>query len=160
MPTTRPRAKRRRSSRVAVQRAAAGAPAPGTLRRYAATALGRGDVTLRVVGAGEARRLNARFRARDYATNVLSFPYGGDAGDVVLCHPVIAREAREQGKDLRAHYAHMVVHGVLHLRGYDHQRRAEAARMEAKEIRLLRRLGFADPYVVPAGTAVRGRAVK
>lgn len=160
MPTTRPRARPPRSSGVAVQRIAKGAPSPGTLRAYATAALGRGDVTLRVVGAAEARRLNARFRGRDYATNVLSFPYGGDAGDVVLCHPVIAREAREQGKPLRAHYAHLVVHGVLHLRGYDHLRRADAARMEAREIRLLRRLGFANPYLAPAQTGPRRRTVE
>ena len=149
MPTTKPRAKRPRSSRIAVQRTVAGAPSPAALRAYAAVAVGRGDVTLRVVGAAEARRLNARFRGRDYAPNVLSFPYGGDAGDVVLCHPVVARQARAQGKRLHAHYAHMVVHGVLHLRGYDHLRRADALRMEAREIRLLRRLGFANPYLLP-----------
>ena len=160
MPTTRPRAKRPRSSRVAVQRAAAAAPPSRRLRAYATAALGRGDVTLRVVGAAEARRLNARFRGRDYATNVLSFPYGGDAGDVILCHPVIAREAREQGKPVIAHYAHMIVHGVLHLRGYDHLRRADAARMESREIRLLRRLGFPDPYHLPAARAPRRRTVE
>ena len=105
MPTSRPRAKRPRSSRVAVQRAAAGAPSAASLRAYAAVAIGRGDVTLRVVGAAEARRLNARFRGRDYAPNVLSFPYGGDAGDVVLCHPVVAREAKAQRKRLQARAA-------------------------------------------------------
>jgi probable rRNA maturation factor len=72
---------------------------------------------------------------------------------VVLCHPVIAREAREQGKSLRAHYAHLVVHGILHLRGHDHHRRPAAARMEKAEIRILRRLGFGDPYA--AGEAVK-----
>ena len=101
---------------------------------------------MRIVGLAEGRRLNQRFRKRNYATNVLSFPYGGGSGDVVLCQPVIAREARAQGKSLRAHYAHLVVHGVLHLRGYDHLRKADAARMERAEIRILRRLGFADPY--------------
>ena len=103
-------------------------------------------VTLRVVGAREGRALNRRFRRQDRPTNVLSFAYGPHAGDVVLCHPVIAREAREQHKTLAAHYAHMVVHGLLHLRGHDHQEAGERRRMERVEIRLLRRLGFGDPY--------------
>jgi probable rRNA maturation factor len=98
-------------------------------------------LTLRVVGAREARRLNRTFRGRDYATNVLSFPLEGQ-GDIVLCHPVVAREAREQGKELAAHYAHLVVHGVLHLRGFAHGRA-----MERREVRLLRRFGVPDPYI-------------
>ena len=117
------------------------------LRRFAlAAAPARADITLRVAGASESRKLNGKYRARKHATNVLSFPYGGGSGDVVLCHPVIAREAREQGKSLRAHYAHLVVHGVLHLRGHDHLRKREAGRMERAELRILRRLGFEDPY--------------
>jgi probable rRNA maturation factor len=79
---------------------------------------------------------------------VLSFPYGKDSGDVVLCHPVIAREARRQGKALAAHYAHLVLHGLLHLRGYGHERKREAQRMEGAEIRLLARAGFGNPYAV------------
>jgi probable rRNA maturation factor len=130
-----------------VQVATAGAPSPALLRRFARAAMpARAEIALRVIGAAEGRRLNRAYRAKNYATNVLSFPYGGGSGDVVLCHPVIAREAREQGKSLRAHYAHLVVHGVLHLRGYVHRRRADAARMERAEIRLLRRLGVGDPY--------------
>ena len=107
-------------------------------------------MTLRVVGAAEGRRLNRTFRSRDYATNVLSFGYGRRPlrGDIVLCHPVIAREARQQGKPLSAHYAHLVVHGMLHLRGLDHARRGAAARMERAEIRVLRRLGLDNPYAV------------
>ena len=77
------------------------------------------EATLRIVGTREARTLNRSFRGRDYATNVLSFQYQKDKGDVVLCHPVIAREARAQGKKLAAHYAHLVLHGLLHLRAYD-----------------------------------------
>jgi probable rRNA maturation factor len=103
---------------------------------------------LRIVGVGEARRLNAIFRKKKKATNVLSFAYGGGRGDVVLCHPVIAREARAQGKTLAAHYAHLVVHGILHLRGYDHEKKRDALRMARREIGLLRRLGFPDPYAV------------
>ena len=123
------------------------------LRRFALAALqtsapARAEITLRVAGASEVKRLNGKYRARRHATNVLSFPYGGGSGDVVLCHPVVAREAKEQGKSLRAHYAHLVVHGVLHLRGHDHRRQKEAQRMERAEIRILRRLGFADPYTV------------
>jgi probable rRNA maturation factor len=120
-----------------------GVPAAPALRAWAG-AVAAFPVTIRVVGAREGRRLNRDFRQKDYATNVLSF----QSGDIVLCHPVIAREAREQGKSVRAHYAHLVVHGVLHLRGHAHGRR-----MEQKEIRALRRLGFRNPYAVEsAGT--------
>jgi probable rRNA maturation factor len=141
-------AKRRRSS-VAVQRAVRAAPPAARLRAWALAAARAGsEVTLRVVGAAEARKLNRAFRQRDYATNVLSFAYSGRQGDVVLCHPVIRREARAQGKTLAAHYAHLVVHGVLHLHGLDHLRARDAQRMERAEVRILRRLGVADPYAV------------
>jgi probable rRNA maturation factor len=106
-------------------------------------------LTLRVVGLAEARALNRDFRGRDYATNVLTFvmedgpPYDGD---VALCAPVVSREAREQGKDVMAHYAHLTVHGVLHLQGYEHERENDAAEMERLETRILKRLGFPDPY--------------
>jgi probable rRNA maturation factor len=143
-----------------VQRAVAARGAPGALRLAAfalAAARGAVRVTLRISGVAEGRRLNRSFRGRDYATNVLTFRYGalrarGRArmlhGDIVLCHPVIAREARAQRKTLCAHYAHLVVHGMLHLRGMDHERPRDAARMERAEIRILQRLGFADPYAV------------
>ena len=101
-------------------------------------------INLRIVGAAEGRRLNKRYRKRDYATNVLTFA----TGDVVLCAPVIRKEARQQGKSLRAHYAHLVVHGALHARGYDHEKKQDAARMAAREIRILRRLGFGNPYAI------------
>jgi probable rRNA maturation factor len=120
-----------------------GVPAAASLRRWARNARG---VTLRIVGTREGRRLNAAFRKKLRATNVLSFPYGQGTGDVVLCHPVIAREAREQGKTIAAHYAHLVVHGILHLRGLDHLKRSDALRMEREEVRILRRLGFENPY--------------
>lgn len=124
-----------------------GLPDSRSLRRWASAAAPKGlQLTLRVVGAAEGRNLNKRFRKKNRATNVLSFPYGKGAGDVVLCHPVVAREARRQGKSVAAHYAHLVVHGVLHLRGYDHGARAEASRMERREVRILRRLGFGNPY--------------
>jgi probable rRNA maturation factor len=138
---------------VQVACAARDVPSATSLRRWARLALGsRDSVTLRVVGAAEGRRLNARYRGRDSATNVLSFAYerAGRAahGDIVLCHPVIAREARAQGKRLAAHYAHLVVHGVLHLRGMDHARAAAQRRMERREIALLAGIGVANPYVV------------
>jgi probable rRNA maturation factor len=122
-----------------------GVPSAISLRKWAVRGA---DVTLRIVGEAEGRQLNRTYRRRDYATNVLSFPYGGGQGDVVLCHPVIAREARAQGKSVAAHYAHLVVHGILHLRGYRHERKAEAQRMAREEIRLLRRLGLRNPYAV------------
>jgi probable rRNA maturation factor len=136
-----------RRTSVAIQYAVSrrGLPSASGLRKWARAAAPAGDVTLRVVGSREGRILNRRFRRRDYATNVLSFSYGR-AGDIVLCHPVIAREARTQGKSVQAHYAHLVVHGVLHLRGHRHHDKASARKMEAQEIRILRRIGFADPY--------------
>ena len=151
MPTTKKPRIRRPRSKLAVQRAAgaaaAAAPAPALLRKFARAAILPGmQLTLRIVGAAEGRSLNRSYRKRDYATNVLSFSYDRRHGDVVLCHPVIRKEARLQRKTLAAHYAHLVVHGILHLRGYDHLRRSGAARMERLEIRLLRRLGFDDPY--------------
>ncbi|MBX3702430.1 MAG: rRNA maturation RNase YbeY [Steroidobacteraceae bacterium] len=125
------------------------APGPATLRRWARAAAGRrrGELGIRVVGSRESRALNGRWRGRAQPTNVLSFPGDGRMiGDLVVCAPVVAREAREQGKTLPAHWAHMVVHGTLHLLGFDHQRAADARRMEGRERALLARLGFADPY--------------
>ena len=138
---------------VTIQRAsrASHIPSDARLERWARAAASSGEVTLRYVGAVEARRVNREYRKRDYATNVLSFPYGAPGraahGDILLCAPVVAREAREQGKALEAHHAHLVVHGVLHLRGYDHEKSAaDARRMEALERRILAKLGFPDPY--------------
>jgi probable rRNA maturation factor len=130
-------------------------PARTTLRRWALAAIQRPcQVTLRVVGAVEGRRLNAAFRGRDYATNVLTFAYGEQdgwlCGDIALCAPVIAREARGQGKAPRAHWAHLVAHGLLHLQGWDHARAREARAMEALETEILRRLGYPDPYLMAA----------
>jgi probable rRNA maturation factor len=125
------------------------APAPATLRRWARLAAGRrrGELGIRVVGSRESRALNERWRGRAKPTNVLSFPGDGRLiGDIVVCAPVVAREARAQGKALSAHWAHMVLHGTLHLLGFDHARAADARRMERRERALLARLGFADPY--------------
>ncbi|HEX4985470.1 MAG TPA: rRNA maturation RNase YbeY [Burkholderiales bacterium] len=125
-------------------------PSRRRLRDWAAAALETdAQVTLRLVGAREGRRLNREFRGRDYATNVLTFAYPELrplAGDIVLCVPVIAREAREQGKALDAHFAHLVVHGMLHLQGYDHERSTDAERMEGREAEIVAGLGYADPY--------------
>ena len=104
------------------------------------------QVLLRIVGSPEGRKLNKKFRKKSRATNVLSFSYGKGAGDIVLCHPVVAREARAQAKSVEAHHAHLLVHGLLHLQGYDHETRREAEDMERRERRLLARLGFPDPY--------------
>jgi len=135
---------------------AARVPTPAQIRRWARAALGRsGDITVRIVGEAEARILNRRYRGRDQATNVLAFPYASSRravhGDIVLCAPVIAREALAQGKTLEAHFAHLTVHGLLHLRGHDHAGRREAARMESLEKRLLAKLGYPDPYASAPG---------
>lgn len=129
---------------------AAGIPSAASLRGWAEAARGRkkGEITLRIVAADEGRALNRDWRSKDYATNVLSFPMQEPdyLGDIVICAAVVAREAIEQGKTARAHWAHMVVHGVLHLMGHDHIADDEAERMERLERKLLSRLGFPDPY--------------
>lgn len=130
-----------------------GAPSRAQFRKWALAALQQGEaqVTLRIVGEGEGRELNRDYRGKDYATNVLTFVYddlpgGSRAGDMVLCAPVVAREAAEQGKTVEAHYAHLTVHGMLHLQGYDHEDDAEARAMEALESEIVTRLGYPDPY--------------
>lgn len=122
------------------------------------------ELTIRVVGAVESRRLNRTWRSKDKPTNVLSFPAAtlspgatgepprfpakefSELGDLAICAPVVAREAREQGKTLQAHWAHMVVHGVLHLLGYDHETDRDAEVMEARETKILAQFGYHDPY--------------
>jgi probable rRNA maturation factor len=134
-------------------------PAKSTLRRWAQAALKglrhrRTALGVRVVGARESAALNARFRHQRHPTNVLSFPFEAPPGarseilgDLVICAPVVRQEARRQNKIFRAHWAHMVVHGILHLRGYDHRNRRDAAVMEQMEIRILKELGYANPYL-------------
>ena len=111
-------------------------------------------ICIRIVGAAESRRLNRRFRGKDAPTNVLSFPASpqeqgsdGSLGDLAICAPVVAREARVQDKPLAAHWAHMVVHGVLHLAGYDHRHDREARQMEQVEVEILRAFGYQNPYL-------------
>ena len=133
---------------------AARAPTQAQVRRWASAALKRaGEITVRIVGTAEGRRLNFRYRGQNHATNVLSFLYapsrGVLLGDIVLCAPVVAREARHQDKALEAHYAHLTVHAVLHLQGYRHARRSEAERMETLEKKVLTKLGYPDPYEAP-----------
>jgi probable rRNA maturation factor len=136
----------------------AGIPAAVSFRRWVAATLQQqrrrsAELSIRLVDGAEGRQLNHQYRGKDYATNVLSFPADLPPavklpllGDLVICAPVVAREAAEQDKKLRDHYAHLTVHGVLHLLGHDHEIEAEAERMEAIERRILAGLGIADPY--------------
>ena len=129
-------------------------PSRGQLRRWIYAVLERdAAITLRIVSAKEGRALNRDYRDKDYATNVLTFvcdatPDGAVSGDIVLCAPVIAKEAREQRKELQHHYAHLVTHGTLHLQGYDHEADNDARVMEQREVALLARLKIANPYSV------------
>lgn len=134
-------------------------PTRQQFRRWIKAALQRDvQVVLRIVDEIEGRALNKQFRGKDYATNVLTFVYADtvqppdDAdllyGDIVICAPVVEQEAREQRKDLQAHYAHLAIHAALHLQGYDHENEQDASAMEALETKLLAKLGYVDPYKV------------
>jgi probable rRNA maturation factor len=159
----RPRAAAPAGSGVRVQlrrRVRGWSPPRRDLARWASAALGRRgagrELGVCVVGAAESARLNARFRGRPAPTNVLSFSpaplprraplAAAPLGELVICPRLLRQEAREQDKTLEAHWAHLVVHGALHLAGYDHERAAQARRMERREIAVLRRLGFGNPY--------------
>jgi len=109
----------------------------------------KAEITLRFVGMREGRRLNREFRGKDYATNVLTFTYLEQSplkADIVLCVPVAKREAAQQKIALLHHYAHLIIHATLHMQGFDHEKDEEAARMEALEIRIMKRLGYRNPY--------------
>jgi len=112
------------------------------------------EQTIRLVGEAESRALNSQYRAKNAPTNVLSFTIENDyldyecLGDLVICAPIVEQEAQQQGKPLPAHWAHMVIHGMLHLQGYDHQNAAEASEMEALEAKILSTLGYTNPYNV------------
>ena len=138
---------------------ASGLPSKAALKTWAAAALRpsvkQAEVTVRIVDAEEGQSLNREYRGKDYATNVLTFTFDDDMpeiaglplmGDLVLCAPVVAKEAAEQGKTLEAHYCHLLVHGVLHLQGYDHLEDAEAEEMEDLEKQIVISLGYDDPY--------------
>lgn len=145
-------ARRPKAARINVQCAATArnVPTPARIRQWARAALtGDARVTIRIVGQAESRLLNRSYRNKDYATNVLTFVFRDTPpleGDIALCAPVITREARAQRKTVAAHYAHMVVHGLLHLQGYDHENDRDAATMERRERTLLARFGYPDPY--------------
>jgi probable rRNA maturation factor len=132
-------------------------PRADSFAKWVAAALGRkkSEVTVVLLDAKSARAMNREFRGKDYATNVLSFPFepmpgqpSAQLGDLVICPAVVAREAKEQRKDLRDHYAHLTVHGVLHLLGHDHEDDPSAAKMEAVERRILATFGIGDPYEI------------
>jgi probable rRNA maturation factor len=109
------------------------------------------EVTIRIVDEDEARILNSTYRGKDYATNVLTFPLTETPhlmGDIVICAPIVAAEAKAQNKPLEAHFAHLTVHGILHLHGYDHQTEEQEALMESIEVTTLHNLGYANPYLI------------
>jgi probable rRNA maturation factor len=125
-------------------------PTRAQFRRWIIVALQReANITMRIVDEPEGRELNKNYRGKDCATNVLTFVYDDAeplSGDIVICAPVVKREAAAQHKDLLAHYAHLAIHAALHLQGYEHDNDADAAEMEALEIALMVKLGYSDPY--------------
>lgn len=131
---------------------AGGLPTRQQFRRWVKVAQEQDlQIVLRIVDEIEGHALNLGYRDRDYATNVLTFIYDDSSplyGDVVICAPVVAREAKEHGKELFAHYAHLTLHAVLHLQGYNHERRRDAEKMETRESALMRKLRYPDPYLV------------
>lgn len=136
-----------------------GLPTRPQLRRWVRAALAEdAEITLRLVDEAEGRALNRDYRGKEYATNVLTFILNDHPliGDIVLCVPVVADEAAAQGKSVEAHYAHLVVHGVLHLQGYDHENDDMAAGMEALETQIVTKLGYADPYLIEKDAMTHG----
>jgi probable rRNA maturation factor len=127
-------------------------PTKSMFKKWAKAALRvESEVTIRIVDEFEARGLNSQYRSKDYATNVLTFPLTEEPylmGDIVICAPIVAAEAAAQNKPLESHFAHLTVHGMLHLSGFDHETEAEAELMEALEVQILTKLGYANPYLV------------
>jgi probable rRNA maturation factor len=122
------------------------------IKKWVKAATGYGGLlTLRFVNASEGKKLNFAFRKKDYATNVLTFPYELSkntlAADIIFCLPVVQKEAKEQNKALKAHLAHLIVHGCLHAQAYDHETKKDAGKMETLELKILQQLGFANPYL-------------
>jgi len=157
MPMNDTRKTRGRMTKIEIQNASKDRdiPADKQLQDWATSALGDTDkdrLTIRIVDEEESAALNRDWRGREGPTNVLSFTYGDDQhvpdylGDIVICATVIMREASEQGKPVGAHWAHMIIHGILHLQGYDHQEQKETGEMEQLETRLLNAIGFNNPY--------------
>jgi probable rRNA maturation factor len=134
-------------------------PSRHQFRKWALAALEReAEIALRLVGSAESRELNRSYRGKDYATNVLTFTLNDDPlmGDIVLCAPVVEKEAAEQGKLVEAHYAHLLVHGLLHLQGYDHESAPEATLMEALETQIVMKLGYSAPYLITQDATFHG----
>jgi probable rRNA maturation factor len=147
-----------------------GIPAANSLRKFATSAVGtlpNGfdhktviECTIRIVGHDEALELNSNYRQKDYATNVLTFVYESNPkekifiGDIALCHPVLVKEAEQENKNLRHHYAHLVIHGLLHLQGWDHETQATYQAMTKVESHLMQQLGFPDPYKISANQKI------
>lgn len=135
-------------------------PTRHQFRKWAMAALEcDAEIALRIVDSEEGRDLNRDYRGKDYATNVLTFPLDDDPmlmGDIVLCAPVIEKEAGEQGKSLEAHYAHLTVHGILHMQGYDHETDKDTILMETLESQIVTKLGYAAPYHVTENAAAHG----
>ena len=135
----------------AIESAISKAASSALIKKWVKNAISLGGlVTLRFVNTAEGKKLNMAFRQKDYATNVLTFAYALSknslATDIIFCLPVLQKEAKEQSKSLKAHLAHLVVHGCLHAQGYDHEVSRDAKKMEALEIQILEKLGFANPY--------------
>jgi len=130
-------------------------PTRAQFRKWVKAALRvRTEVTIRIVDADEGRQLNSMYRGKDYATNVLTFPLIEEPhliGDIIICAPVVETEARSQNKSLEAHYAHLTVHVILHLHGYDHETEAQAELMEGLETAIITKLGYASPYLITEG---------
>ena len=136
-----------------------GIPTRHQFRKWVLAALNTyAEITVRIVDAEEGQSLNRDYRAKDYPTNVLTFPLNDEPlmGDIVLCAPVVEKEAREQNKSLEAHYAHLTIHGVLHLQGYDHENEQDAEEMEAIETQIITNLGYADPYHILENAITHG----
>lgn len=148
------------NAHVEVQRALDAGPAEADIQRWVEAALqheqrDNTELTVRIVDEAESAALNSQYRGKDYPTNVLSFTYDIPAevemnllGDLVICAPVVQHEAGQQGKAEQAHWAHMIIHGVLHLLGFDHLNDSDAQNMERHEIAILAKLGFPDPYLL------------
>lgn len=162
------RRRRRRAPRLdlAVQYAVAARnrPTRAQLRRWIHAALEHdARITVRIIGRAEGESLNRHFRSGERPTNVLTFVYRDTPpyeGDLALCAPVVTQEAHEQRKSVAGHYAHLVVHGTLHLQGYDHRRSADAVVMESRESQIVVNLGYPDPYSVPDRPGKRGKTLR